>query len=579
MLERFAITCLFACAPMLAAAPAAAASGDAQIEFHLGLAARERGDLDEAFERFKSGCMAEEGLAESCLAWAEIAGERGDHKAVKRALGSAVMLDPSNIRARYELALMLIAKQDWVWAAEHLAEGVTHAESDQDRALMRYYLGYVKYKEEVLDEAAKHLALASRDLPPDLKQKAIYYRALIARQQGKHKKAMSLFERAAAGPDQTVAEAARAQMTAGTAFPRPDGFAGQVSASFGLNTHPSAAFLDDPGTETDPALQSVFRGDAVLGAGGYQHGLYGMFTAYREQNWVELGDGGESEFDVHDMNITLFILQLAYVNRTRASNLEHEIRLGLDGETQFLDHKPVKLPDGSYVPEKDPFGLTTWALAQKIWWSMSSTPDSIWSLRLKVEERPHYIDRNQSAIRLRLRAHNTSYFLDRTLQLKTMVGGRYYRTYHDPAVIKYDRLMPEGSLDLRWTSPWPRLVASVGGMLRYNWYPNSRLNADNSFRPTYMNNQQFSQEQNDRFEAEYYDLTRHDFEWEVKAEVQVNAWPRGVVALRYLHHQRMSNLDDAPVPVANITGVYERVPHTEFGYTQDLVLLEVRQGF
>ncbi|MBW2276704.1 MAG: hypothetical protein JRF63_04375, partial [Deltaproteobacteria bacterium] len=397
--------------------------------------------------------------------------------------------------------------------------------------------------------------------------------------QGKHKKAAALFKRAADGLDETVASAAKAQLTSGTAFPRPDGFAGQVSASFGLNTHPSAAFLDDPGTSSDPALQSVFRGDAVFGAGGYQHGFYGMFTAYREQNWTELGDGGTSEFDIHDMNITLFILQLAYVNRTRGANLEHEIRVGLDGETQFLDHMPVKQADGTYVPEEDPFGLNTFALAQKIWWSMAANRDSIWSIRLKVEERPNYIDRDQSAVRLRLRLLNTSYFLERTLQLKSMVGSRYYRTYRDPKVIKYDRLVPEGSLDLRWTSPWPRLSVLVGGMLRYNWYLNSRLNEENSFRPSYIDNPQFIQEQNDRFETDYYDLTRHDFEWEVKAELQLKVWPRGVLALRYLHHQRLSNLDDAPVPVANLTGVYERVPHSEFGYTQDLVLLEVKQRF
>jgi len=579
MFGRFAITLILSLALNGIGASALADSGDAQIDYNLGLAARESGDVEAAYKRFKSACMADAGIPEACLEWAELAADEENAKDVKRALGSAVMLDPGNIEARYELAMLLLAKQDWVWAAEHLAEGVANAKNDQDRALMRYYLGYAQLKEGLLEDANKQFALATRDLPADLAQKAIYYRGLIARDQGEGNKATSLFERAAEGPDETVASAARSQLTSGTAFPRPDGLAGQVSASFGLNTHPSSAFLDDPGAESDPALQSVFRGDLVLGAGGYQHGFYGMFTAYREQNWTELGDGGSSEFDLHDMNITLFILQLAYVNRTRGKSLEHEIRIGLDGETQFLDHMPVKQTDGSYVPEEDPFGLNTFALAQKIWWSMAADRDSVWSIRLKVEERPNYIDRDQSAVRLRLRLHNTTYFVDRTLQLKSMVGGRYYRSYRDPKVIKYDRLVPEGSVDLRWTSPWPRLSALVGGLLRYNWYLNSRLNEENSFRPAYMDNPQFTAEQNDQFEADYYDLTRHDFEWEVKAEVQVAAWPRGVIALKYLHHQRMSNLDDAPVPVANLTGVYERVPHTEFGYTQDLVLLEVKQGF
>jgi tetratricopeptide (TPR) repeat protein len=579
MLGRIATTGCTALALFLLGALAQAASGDAQIEYHLGLAAREQGDLEAAYKRFKNACMADEGLADACLAWAELAAEQENQKDVKRALGSAVMLDPKNVRARFELAMMLIAKEDWVWAGEHLAEGVTAAENDRDRALMRYYLGYVKFKEGALDEASRQLALAIRDLPEDLAQKAVYYRALISREQGKHSKATSLFGRASEGPDQTVADAAREQLAANTAFPRPRWFAAQVSASFGLNTHPSAAFLDDPGADSDPALQSVFRGDAIFSTPGYDHGFHAMFTAYREQNWTELGDSGESEFDVHDMNITLFIQQLAYVGRVRGASLEHEIRLGVDGETQFLDHMPVKQTDGTYVPQKDPFGLNTFALAQKLWWSMAPSRDSIWSLRLKVEERPNYIDRDQSAVRLRFRTHNTSYFFDRALQLKAMVGGRYYRTFHDPAVIKYDRLVPEGSIDLRWTTPWPRLSVLAGGAVKYNWYLNSRLNEENSFRPTYVDNPQFTAEQNDQFEADYYDLTRHDFEWEVSAEVQVATWPRGVIALRYLHHQRLSNLDEAPVPVANLTGEFERVPHTEFGYTQDLVLLEVKQGF
>ena len=32
-------------------------------------------------------------------------------------------------------------------------------------------------------------------------------------------------------------------------------------------------------------------------------------------------------------------------------------------------------------------------------------------------------------------------------QLKLLAGGRYDRSYNDPAIIKYDRLMPEGWID------------------------------------------------------------------------------------------------------------------------------------
>jgi len=579
MHARNAIAGWLVTALALLGAPALAASGDAQIDYHLGLAAREQGDADGAYKRFKNACLAEDGLADACLAWAELAAAKDDEKNVKRALGSAVMLDPKNVRARYELAMMLIEKKDWVWAAEHLAEGVAAAEDAGDRALMRYYLGYAKLKEGELDEAARQLSLAQRDLPPKLAQKASYYRALIARHQEKHEKAAALFERAAEGPDATVAAAAKAQLTAGTAFPRPDGFAGQISASFGLNTHPSSAFLDNAGSETDPTLQSVFRGDVVFSTPAYDHGFYGVFTAYREQNWTELGDdtGETSAFDVHDMNFTLFMLQAAYIYRTRGLGLEHEVRFGADGEMQFLDHAPEEVAEGVWSPEEDAFGLLGWALGGKLWWSMAADPSSVWSIRLKVEGRPNAVEADRSAMRLRLRlAHNRD-FLDRALRLKLLAGGRYDRTYKNPEVIKYDRLVGEGSADLTWTTPWPRLSATVGVAIDYNWYLNSKLNEENSFRPTYVDNPLFSAEQNADFEAEYYDLTRHDFEWELSAEIAVRAWWKATIAVTYQHHQRLSNLDEAPVPVDPSTGQRLR-PH-DIGYVRDIVMLEIRQGF
>lgn len=581
MLERNATTAILVLALTLIGATVGAASGDALIDYNLGLAARESGDSKAAYKRFKKACLAEDGLAEACLAWADLAAEQENDKDVKRALGSAVMLDPTNVAARYELAMMLIAKQDWVWAAEHLAEAVAHTDNTQDRALLRYYLGYVEFKEGTLEEAAKHLALAQRDLPADLAQKASYYRALIARDQDKHEKASALFERAAEGPDEEIAAAARAQLTAGTAFPRPDGFAGQVSASFGLNTHPSSAFLDNAGSETDPTLQSVFRGDVVFSTPAYDHGFYGVFTAYREQNWIELGDGdgdqGESEFDIGDMNLTLFMLQAAYIYRTRGLGLEHEIRLGADYEMQFLDHAPEEVTDGVWSPREDAFGLLGWGLGGKLWWSMAADPSSVWSIRLKIQGRPNEVEVDRSAMRIRLRLAHDRDFLDRTLRLKLLAGGWYDRTYENPQIIKYDRLVGEGSADLTWTTPWPRLSATVGFAVDYNWYLNSKLNEENSFRPEYIGNDQFTQEQNEQFEAEYYELTRHDFEWELSAEIALRAWWKATVAITYVHHQRLSNLDDAPVPPDPNTGL--RLRPRDTGYVRDIVMLEIRQGF
>jgi tetratricopeptide (TPR) repeat protein len=577
MRRRTAIAALASCAVLLAAAPADAASGDAQIEFNLGLAAEERGDRSEAYKRFKSACMAEEGLAEACLRWAELAQEQENTKDVKRALGSAVMLDPEDTRARFELAMMLLAKQDWTWAVEHLSEALPHAANEFDAALLRYYLGYAKYKSGELDEAAKQLALAGRKLPAEKQQRASYYRALIAKQQGKHEKAAGLMERATQGPDQAVTAAAASQIESWTAFPRRDGIAGQVRASIGVNTHPSVAFLDDAGSETDPALQSIFRGDAVFGAGSYEHGFYGMITAYREQNWTELGDQQNETrtFDLKDMNITLFMGQAAYVYRQRTSRMEHELRFGVDAETQFLDRPPIKVLD-EWIPSNE-FGLFGWAVGGKLWWSMAVDPSSTWSIRLKVEGRQNEIEAERSTVRTRLRLGNARWFLDRTLQLKLLVGGRYDRSYHNPAIIKYDRLLPEGWIDLKWISPWPRLSVLAGVKLKYNWYLNSRQNSDNSFRPTYLPHPAFTDEQNAAAEADYYELTRHDFEWEATAEAAIKTWWKGSVALTYRHRQRLSNLDEAPVPVDVATG--ERVTRPEYGYTQDVVMLELRQGF
>jgi Tfp pilus assembly protein PilF len=581
MSNRAAIAVFVSSAMLLAAVPALAASGDAQIDFALGLAAAEKDDTDEAYKRFKAACMAEDGLADACLRWAALAAAKDNKKDVKRALGSAVMLDPEDITARYELALMLLAKKDWVWATEHLTAAIDHAKTDQDRAVLRYTLGYAKLKAGETDAAAKQFALAGRHLPPELEQRATYFRALIAREAGKHTKAAALMERATTGPDAIVADAAAAQLASWTAFPRHDGFAGQISASLGINTHPSAAFLDDPSSvaETDPTLQSVFRGDVILGAGGYEHGLHALFTVYREQNWTELGDSGgsPSAFDIHDMNITLFMLQPAYVFRTRGS-LEHEIRIGVDSELQFLDHAPERDGDeGEWYPSQDAFGLFGWALGGKLWWSMAADPSSIWSVRIKVEGRPNQIEADRSTVRTRLRLAHNRYFLERKLQLKLLAGGRYDRSYNDPAVIKYDRLMPEGWIDLKWKTPWPRLSALVGAKIKYNWYLNSTQNEENSFRPEFISVDGFTDEQNAGFETNYYDLARHDFEWEVGAEVAVKAWWKATIALTYKHHQRLSNLDEAPVPKNPDTG--ERVPAREYGYTKDVVMLELRQGF
>jgi hypothetical protein len=575
----FAIAALaVALAATLTAASAGAGGGDAWVRYNQGLAARERGDEQTAYARFREACMDSEGLAEACLAWGALAEKRKDETDSRRALGSAVMLAPDSVRARFALVELLLKNRDWIWAAEHLEAALEHVDDARQEALLRYYLGYARFKNDEPEEASRQLSLALRKLPPELAQRAEYYKGLIAEGLEKPDKAGAMMAEASEGPEQRVSDAAESRLSSLSAFQRSDGFGGQAIASLGVNTHPAVAFLDAPGIETDPVLQSVFRGDMIVGAGGYSHGFQGMLTAYREQNWVELGGSDESSaFDPSDMNITLFVAQLAYVGRVRTSKLEHELRLGVDGELQLLDGVPEQNRQHEYEPTG--FGPFTSAVAGKLWWSLASDPFAIWGARLKFEWRPNYIERDRSTLRTRLRLLHDRWFLDRALRLELLAGGRYDRSYLEPEVIKYDRLRPEASLDLRWNTPWSRLSLSAGGELRYNWYLNSRRNAANSFRPAYQPNPHFSEEENARFEKDYYDLARHDFEWEARAQARLRAWKRAHLTLRYTHHQRLCNLDDAPVPMINVTGEYERVAGIEYGYAQDLVVLELSQRF
>ncbi len=565
---------------MLASGEAAAVDPDALIAYELGRAALVQDDEPAAYGHFRDACLAEDGLVGACLEWAVLARARGEARDRTRALGSAVMFAPDDPRARLAMAAMLLEKGDWTWAVEHLEAGAATAENEEDRALLRYYLGYALFKSGDLEDAARQLALACRALPSDLKQKALYYRGLVARARGDLELAQAMVEQAGEGPNPELSAAAAARLASWTNFPRTEGLGAQVSASFGVNTYPAVAFLDEPGMKTAPALTSIFRGDLLLGAGGYTHGYQGALTAYRDQAWSELGDvSGDRAFSAKDMNVTLFLLQNAYVFRARAGGLEHEVRLGLDGELQFLDHPPTERADGTWHPAEDAFGLFTFAVAEQIWWSMAPDDDSSWSLRLKVEQRPNLIDEDRSTVRTRLRVHHNRWVLGRALQLKAIIGGRYDRSYEDQRVIKYDRLLPEARLDLRWNTPWQRLSVLAGGELRYNWYLNSQGNEANSFRPTYLDNTQFSAEENDAFEAEYYDLTRHDFEWSAQVELQLAAWARATVALRYSHAARRSNLDDAPVPMIEGDDGYERMPRAVYGYDQDIALVELTQRF
>ncbi len=565
------------------ASPAVAGPGDAVIEYNLGLAARKKGSLDRAYKLFKKACLAADGLAEACLAWGELADSQENAKDVKRALGSAVMLAPDDIHARYALAVYLLKKKDWTWAIEHLVAAIPYAETDEDRALLRYYLGYALFKNDEIDEAGKQLSLSRAHLPPSQRQLCDYYRALVAARQENKYKSFALMKEVTAGPNPERSDAANNYLNANSDFARRNGFSGQVSASLGINTRPSSAVLDDPETaEALPVLQSVFRGDAIYSGGGYTHGFKGAFTAYREQNWVELGEKSNDSsegatanpFAPQDFNLTDFIMQAAYLSRFWLGGIEHELLAGAEGEVQLLDRVPVKTSDG-YEPSEDPFQVFSWAAGGKIWWSFAPSDDVKYGARLKIEGRPNYSEEDRSSARFRLRLTHERHFLDRALRLRLLLGGRYDRSYHDPAVVKYDRLRPEFEAKLRWRTPVPRLTWVVGAKTKYNWYMNSRDNEVNTFRRKYVQPDGVSEEVAAAQEKEYYAVTRQDFEWELNTEVQLALWWRATLALTYKHFQRISNIDDAPTPIYDGS----RLPATSFGYVQDVVMLDLRQGF
>jgi tetratricopeptide (TPR) repeat protein len=585
-------------------------SVDAEVDYNAGLAAARDGREADAYAAFKRACLAERGHAGACLAWAGLAAKRSTSdpdrdKDVKRALGSAVMLDPESVEARYDLGLVLLEKQDWTWAIEHLEAGLAGARDPADKALFGYYLGYARFKSGALDDADRAFAQAEGDLPKDLAQLCSFYRGIIAERQKKVDKAAAMFDAAEAGPDPAVSDAVARRRAAATAFPRADGVRGQLMASIGMNTHPTAAVFDDPGQAGAPVLESVLRGDLSFASGSYTHGFLGAATLYREQSWTEIGPSASAASDEHlyvannvspsDTNVTDFQAQLSYLWRGFGARLEHEVRLGLDTELQFLDHdigfeQPAAGADGaidpclagSYESSTDTFNLYAYSIGGRLWWSFAESKRATWSLQLKYEHRPNELEPDRSANRFRLRAQHQRWFLDRALQLKAYAGLRYDRTYHDADIVKYDKVQSEASFELKWSTPLPYLGVLVGGKLLYHWYLNSSGNKDNSFRPPFTPNDDFSADENAAFERDYYDLARRDFEWELSAELQLDLWKSAVLAVRYLHHQRTSNIDAAPRPMVPVDGCgepYQRIPAQPFGYTQDLAVLELRQSF
>lgn len=554
---------------------------DAYVHFNLGLAREHGGDLDNAYKLYKKACMAPDGHGKACLKWGILAEKKGNQKDRKRALSSAVMLEPENGEARYYLAKYLLEKRDYTWAIEHLAAALEASKKEYNRGLIGYYLGYAHYKNGELETAEKILRAAMPKVPSELTQRCTFYLALSSLNQGKRKQGVSLLETVARGPEGKWAEAARKRIASISSFPRRHWYSGMVMASLGFNTHPSSAFLDDPGTETSPVLQSVFRGDVLLGAGNHTNGFESSITFYREQNWTEIGGGNSGEstgiktntFSPRDLNTTLFLGQVGYARRAWLSGMEHEFRIGAESQVQILDHVPETTndPENPIRPSGDSFQVYAWTYAFKLWWTVAENENSEYSGRIKFENWSNQEEQVRTALRMRLRLTHSRYFLDRKLRLNALVGFRYDRTYEDPYVIKYDRLLPELEVKLKWRTPVPRLTAVVGAGVKYNWYLNARQNEANSFRPSPISPDSTAPKLTEAELALYYDLTRHDVEWEINGEIQAALWKKAAAAITYVHHQRISNLDRA--------WRQQGIRATDYGYARDVVMLELRQGF
>ncbi len=622
--------------------PGQSDTGDAVINYKLGLAAHSEGDPETAYKLFKKACMAENGIVDACLMWAELAEQKDDQKGVKRSLGSAILLDPGNIKARTMLAAKLIKKEDYPWAEEHLKEALLNAKIPSDVALIRYYLAYVYYRTERFEKATEEFEDIRDELPPTFAKRSDYYRALCAKRMDQQADGVALLQDVAeneieAGDKWAVA--AEEVLESWSSYLKGEGINVRLSGSYGVNTHPSSAFLDTVESEAKPVMQSIFRGDIMYNKKKGNKGFMGVITGYREQNWMELGEDASEEeeaetagdaahdtdlaeqFEAKDFNTTVFLAQAAFIGKTWGKRFEHELRFGVDGDVQFLDRPPLKDDLGGYYKSDILFKNTGWSLAGKVWWGFAKDKNTQYSLRLKVEGRPNYIDEDRSTVRYRLRLYNTRYSSDRKWQLKLMAGTRYDRAYHDPKVIKYDRVMPEAELSLRWNTPWSRLTAQFLGQIKYNWYLNSRQNQINSFRPQYlsihpespvpMHTDEMDEHMaeaveaietdydrlvdllNAYYEHEYYSLTRKDLEWELGGELQFNTWKGGQIVLLYKHHVRDSNIDDAPggryfepaLEPNRVSGEWETVypvqalPTPRYSYTRDVVMIELRQRF
>ena len=560
---------------------------DGVIAYHQGLCAEASGETTSAFKYFRTACLAANGVFDACLRLDAMAKAKGDTKTRKQALASAVMLRPNDVGARFELAVLLLEHEDYAFAEMHLSSALELATRPNNRALLHYYLGYVCFKLARAIDAKDHFEQAD-PLPPSVAQKRDFFLGRIAVAADDRVSCFASLKSAERGPDAAVAEAAEQWRLAASIFPFRTSIGGRMSADIGINTRPASAFLDAPGTEASITLGSIFRADGTLRRAFDDNLVEGALTVYRDQGWTTFGgdkpddeDGissSASRIPDSDFYLTLALVQAGYRRHLVGKRFEHELRVLAEGEVQLLDGVPQKGRSGDF--ESGPFGVYAYGVGGRLWWTFARYPAAKTGARFRVDGRPNLSDVDRSAIRFRWRLVHTRYFLSRTLKTEGIVGLRYDRTVHDPSIIKYDRLLPELSLDADWQSPLPRLSFLLGVTGKVNWYLNSAENEDNTFRGAWMPEPGLDVPENEAAEAAYYrEQTRLDGELEVRFETQVALWKRASFILNVRYHQRISNMDNAAVPDHFTSASDIDTAATKYGYRQFVLALGLRQGF
>jgi tetratricopeptide (TPR) repeat protein len=91
---------------------------------------------------------------------------QGKHDEALKAFQEALVLEPDNIRIRYDMGRALYEKKEYPQAAEHFQLGVL-SKSKALRAKSLYNLGNCQYRQERLDEAIASYTLALLQRPGD----------------------------------------------------------------------------------------------------------------------------------------------------------------------------------------------------------------------------------------------------------------------------------------------------------------------------------------------------------------------------------------------------------------------------